>query len=46
MEVILNLCANKEIVYENHARRALCAHGETQWGKNHKNGCRKEILLA
>jgi hypothetical protein len=46
MEVILNLCANKEVVHKNNARRAWCAHDWAQWGKNHKSGRRKEFLLA
>jgi len=41
MEVILNLCANKEVVHKNNARRAWCAHDWAQWGKNHKSGRRK-----
>jgi hypothetical protein len=46
MEAISNLCASKEVVYKNHAKRAWCAHGGAPWRTNHENGRREEVLLA
>jgi hypothetical protein len=46
MEVVLDLCASKEVIHENHARKTWCAHGGALCGANYKNGQRKDILLA
>jgi hypothetical protein len=44
MEAIPNFCDSGKVVHKDYVRRACCAHG--LWGKNHKSGHRKEILLA
>jgi hypothetical protein len=46
MEVVLNLCVNREIVCKDHAKRAWCAHGGAPWWTNHENGRKEEVLLA
>jgi len=37
MEIVLNLCANLEVVHEDHARRAWCAHVERPWWMNRES---------
>jgi secreted PhoX family phosphatase len=46
MEAIPNLCANKEVTHENHARGTRCAHGRTPWGNSHKNGYMKKKIIG
>jgi hypothetical protein len=38
MEMIVSLCATKEVAHESNAKNAsACAYGKTSWKENHEN---------
>jgi hypothetical protein len=37
MEIILNLCANLEVMHKDHVKGAWCAHVEGPWWMNHES---------
>jgi hypothetical protein len=37
MEIVLNLCANLEVVHKDHVRGTWCAHVEAPWQMSHES---------